>query len=227
MAETSPHTPSEVIDIGSRLELFVDDWLVESMDGLSLQLQHPVPQEVALEFNSPWEGALSSDQVVIKDGDRYRMWYGGRWTRDTKPAPNVIVYPNQCEAYAESDDGIHWSKPSLGICEFDGSKENNILFLSGLESGLGRQVSVFKDGNPAAPDSERYKAIARGFKTDGGASLRGLVSPDGAENGAVVAHGPCRYPRGIAVERCRAGQQVEVRILPGKGSSVSRATHTP
>jgi hypothetical protein len=176
---TKPVTSGEPRDIASRLELFVDDWLIERMDGVSLILHHPVPREVAIWFDRPWEGTCSGLPATIKDGDRYRMWYRGCWSRGAEAAPNRFVYPGQCLGYAESEDGIHWDKPSLGIFEFDGSTDNNVLFFGALESGLAREVCVFKDGNPAAPDSERYKAIGRGFKTDDRASLRGLVSPDG------------------------------------------------
>jgi hypothetical protein len=168
-----------VREIGSRLELFVDDWLIERMDGVSLQMHHPVPQEVALLTDQPWEGNVTGLPVVIKDGERYRMWYRGCYTKGTEPAPDRIVYPDEGFAYAESDDGVHWERPSLGICEFNGSKDNNIVLFGGVDSGTARELCVFKDGNPAAPDSERYKAIGRGFKMDGGASARGLVSPDG------------------------------------------------
>ena len=40
-------------DIGSRLELFVDDWLIESMDGVSLQMHQPAPQEIVLQHDQP------------------------------------------------------------------------------------------------------------------------------------------------------------------------------
>ena len=43
-----------VRNINSRLELFVDDWLIEEMNGVDLQMHPPIPQEIALEFNQPW-----------------------------------------------------------------------------------------------------------------------------------------------------------------------------
>ena len=45
------------IDIGSRLELFVDDFLVENIAGkVGLHLHHPEPQEIVLVTDKPWEG---------------------------------------------------------------------------------------------------------------------------------------------------------------------------
>ncbi|MFA7003148.1 MAG: hypothetical protein WC429_03845, partial [Verrucomicrobiia bacterium] len=46
------------LDIGSRRELFVDDALVEKLTGKAeLRLHHPVPQEIAIVHDAPWEGS--------------------------------------------------------------------------------------------------------------------------------------------------------------------------
>ena len=157
----------ELRNINSRLELFVDDWLIEEMNGVSLQMHNPIPQEVVLEFNQPWEGSISYDPVVMKEGDRYRLWYRGCGSEST--------WEDQCTAYAESTDGVHWERPTLGIFEFNGSRDNNIV-LQGTEA---KALCVFKDGNPNTLDSERYKAIGVGPPIDKRATLRGFTSPDG------------------------------------------------
>ena len=36
---------NQVCNIGSRLELFVDDWLIDKMDGVTLGLNNPIPRE--------------------------------------------------------------------------------------------------------------------------------------------------------------------------------------
>jgi len=59
---------------------------------------------------------------VHHDGGRYRMWYQATaepWIRHDSPAVG----------YAESDDGIVWRKPSLGLVEVNGSKANNLCDL--------------------------------------------------------------------------------------------------
>ena len=168
----------QVREIGSKLELFVDDWLIETMKGVELKLHRPVPREVVLEFDRPWEGPLSYAPVYMTEGDRYRLWYrgGGVWDgirADRRPEP--------CTCYAESRDGIHWERPVLGIHEargirgFEPSRDNNIV----IHGSTAKHVCVFKDGNPAAPESERYKAIGLSSGFDPPGTLRGLVSPDG------------------------------------------------
>lgn len=56
--------------------------------------------------------------------------------------------------YAESEDGLVWSKPSLGVTEFMGSRENNVIRLYAHGS------CVFWDPHEA-DCSRRYKMIAR------------------------------------------------------------------
>ena len=68
---------AEPIDISDRLELFVDDYLIESTGNVTHQLQHPVPRETALTFDKPWEGRYCGYVTVIDDGDGYRLYYRG------------------------------------------------------------------------------------------------------------------------------------------------------
>ncbi|MCS7158602.1 MAG: hypothetical protein N0A16_12865 [Blastocatellia bacterium] len=144
--------------IGSRLELFVDAFLIEKMEGVTFKLHPPKPAEIVLRFDKPWEGRTSGYVTVFQDGEIFRMYY--RAQRD-EHAPEFT-------AYAESQDGINWQKPSLGIFEFNGSRENNIVW-----GGEGtHNFAPFRDNNPAVPDSERYKAV-------GGRPLWAFVSTDG------------------------------------------------
>ncbi len=145
-----------ITDIGSRRELFVDYFLVESLNGARLKLQEPKSAGVAIEYDRPWErepaGSRSIYTSVIKDGDIYRMYYRG----------DMAYW-----CYAESTDGINWTKPSLGLVEVDGSTDNNAIV-------RGRPLYPFVDGRSGVPESERYKANS--FEEGG---LVGYVSPDG------------------------------------------------
>ena len=57
-------------------------------------------------------------------------------------------------AYAESRDGVHWQKPSLGLVNFNGSKENNLLLLHAHGTGI-----MLDDAEPD-PD-KRYKMVTK------------------------------------------------------------------
>ena len=74
----------EPIDIGSRLELFVDNHLIDEIKGdIHRQLIKPEPKEVVFETGELWEGNTSGYYTVFQDGDLYRMIYRG-WQHDEK-----------------------------------------------------------------------------------------------------------------------------------------------
>jgi hypothetical protein len=155
-----------VRDIGSNLQLFVDDWLIAKMEGLSLQLHHPIPEEIVITFDKPWEGNSSAYVTVFEDDGIFRMYYRGS-AHD--PKTYEAKHP-EFTCYAESKDGIHWVKPELGLFEFQGSKKNNIVW-----QGIGtHNFTPFKDKNPNCPPEARYKALGLG---EGG--LYAFQSPDG------------------------------------------------
>ena len=167
-------------NIGSRLELFVDRALIESMTGsATLQLHHPQRREVVLRTDAPWEGNASAFQSIFKDGDLYRMYYRGLHYRHSgEPAQALEDHP-WLLCYAESDDGIHWRKPELGLFEFNGSKANNIILTPEFLKTIGADpahTATFKDTNPDCPANERYKIVVVGHKPRG---LYVLASPDG------------------------------------------------
>ncbi|MEO2049826.1 MAG: hypothetical protein ABGX16_24975 [Pirellulales bacterium] len=150
----APAQSNEPIDIGNRLELFVDSYLIDNIQGdIHQELQKPEPQEVVFVTDQPWEGNTSGYYSFFQDGDRYCMIYRG-WQHDLeKKAAHKEV-----TCYAESVDGIHWTKPNLGLFEWNGSKENNIIWL-----GPGtHNFTAFRDHNPAAPSDSRYKAFGGG-----------------------------------------------------------------
>lgn len=171
VAEPVSITPAKPLAIGSRLELFADDYVIDKLEGeASLHLHRPAPQEVVLVTDKPWEGNTSAYYTIFRDGDLYRAYYrGSHWDEVAKKAthPEVVCY-------AESKDGIHWTKPNLGLFEFDGSKQNNIVW-----DGIGTHCfAAFKDTHPDCTADARYKGIARGRPT-GKKGLYVFKSPDG------------------------------------------------
>jgi hypothetical protein len=158
----------EPIDIGSRRELFVDDYLIERLEGAQRVLHHPTSREVSLVRNKPWEGNVSGYTTVFQDDDIYKMYYRGTHTIYTE---GKVTSPHrEVVCYAESQDGIHWLRPELGLIEFDGSKKNNIIW-----DGVGsHNFTPFKDMNPDCKPEEKYKALGSG---EGG--LYAFKSSDG------------------------------------------------
>ena len=164
---------SEPIDIGSRLELMVDEYLIERMTGgAELRLHRPTERERVFVHDTPWEGNRSMYHTIFRGGDLYKMYYRG--SQIDLPDSGGYSIPYNVICYAESKDGIHWRRPELGLIEFEGSKKNNII-LSGV---VALQAFVpFRDGNPDCKPQERYKALSAMSKPVKG--LYAFASPDG------------------------------------------------
>lgn len=109
---------------------------------LSLSLEEPEQAElVSLPrggAGDPDEGRVHLGGTVMKDPvtGKFRMWYLAfpKFTGDLRFGSRV--------AYAESLDGIHWTKPDMGLVEYNGSFHNNLV--SGLP-GNSDVISVILD----------------------------------------------------------------------------------
>lgn len=169
---TTLATAVEPVSIGSRRELFVDHGLIERLEGQAgLTLHHPVPHEVAFVFDRPWEGNASGYPTVIQDGDIYRMYYRGhRYLYDKPPLRQA---QSEAVCYAESKDGMTWTRPDFEFFKWPGARTNNIVWLGGVEA---HNFAPFKDTNPSCLPDQRYKALG-GTIASGG--LMTFKSADG------------------------------------------------
>jgi hypothetical protein len=164
-------TPAvEPIALGSRRELFVDKLLIDQMEDTSLRIHSPREAEVAVKFNQPWEGRFSAYVTVIHDqqAGKYLMYYRGNDGAKDGSA-------GECTCYAESKDGIHWTKPKLGLHEIGGSKDNNVVVAN--MPPYTHNFAPFLDKRPGVPANERYKTLAGLGGKYGG--LCAFVSADG------------------------------------------------
>jgi hypothetical protein len=103
----------------------------------------------------------------IFDEGKYKTWYGVSPCSEPElfsAKDKISPGSNSHIAYAESSDGRTWEKPILGLLEYAGNKNNNIVF-RGDVNGLTRGYSngcVFVD--PSSKD-ERYKMFYRAIVT--------------------------------------------------------------
>ncbi|MBI4660257.1 MAG: hypothetical protein HY735_15575 [Verrucomicrobia bacterium] len=153
--------------MGSRLELFTDDLLIGQLKGCLLKLHEPRSANVALRFDAPWEGAFCGYVTVLQDGDLFRCYYRGNPTAGRDGANTEVT------CYAESRDGIKFTKPALGLFEIQGTRSNNVV-LAG-QAPFSHNFAPFLDTRPGLPIGERFKALA-GTSASG---LLGFVSADG------------------------------------------------
>lgn len=174
--------PAASIDLGTRLELFVDRYLIDTLEGATLRLHTPAPQGRALTFDKPWEGRYCGYMTVILDEGLYRLYYRGR--------PESGADGSNCEVtcYAESTDGATFTRPNLGLFEVDGFRDNNLI-LSGMPP-LSHNFAPFLDTRPGVAPDARFKALA-GIEKSG---LHAFASEDGIhwrklQDGPVLTKG--------------------------------------
>lgn len=148
---------TDPIAIGSRREVFWDDYLIDPLrTTATLRLHQPRAEEVVMVHDEPWEGDGCDYHCIVADEGLYRLYYLGWDTNDPGGEPARPGIPISV-CYAESRDGLHWEKPRLGLCEFAGSRDNNII----LDSATAQfdNFSVFRDPRPECPEEERYKGV--------------------------------------------------------------------
>ena len=115
---------------------------------------------------------------VVRDEGRFKMWY-------VAADPDLATQPHAPHvwrpAYAESKDGVHWTKPELGLVDYRGRRDNNLVCVDPAPvSMINLKVLV----EPEDPDpTRRYKMTAHTWWIDGDkkgrSTLCPLVSADG------------------------------------------------
>lgn len=159
--------------------------------GIRLVAQKAERRGPLLEREKPWEARGLSLSTVLKEDGLYRAW-----------GPCEDAAKMRRVAYYESEDGLTWKRPRLGLAEYEGDRQTNLLELSpGKEGNSLWGWMVFRD--PSAPPSERYKAIKEarfdpetfaryrsrwpndwlptGYRKDFWYGSLGAVSPDGLQ----------------------------------------------
>ena len=147
------------LKIGFEAQLFVDDFLIHSMSKV-VRIDH---QPRKYEGN-PIIVATRANGTIIYDPEakQYRMYY------------------DNGHRVAFSNDGLHWTKPNLGIFLFDGSTENNLIMDYSFRTGLASFIFDPRDKDP----DRRWKAAVYYYDKKENPipvreGLHALFSPDG------------------------------------------------
>ncbi len=212
-------TGSGLAEIGSRTQLFVDDYMIQHLSNAK-QVLNPAqkhPNNPLIVSDRPWEGHYLGLSRVYYDEEEgvFKMWYRSNNDFKVKKGASITDYKWTDEGvvrekvwsaesysfvgnsngdvwltcFATSRDGVIWEKPSLGKVEFNGSTRNNIL---PEES----RVPTFRDPNATDP-AKRYVSLGhrRGSPGNPGFMLDLYHSPDGFnwtpyENNPVIDTSP-------------------------------------
>lgn len=146
----------------SRKHLLLDSRVVQRVEGAELVLGAPKkhPANPLMKADQPWENSLNNlyaNVIFDPDAKLFKMWYGDVLADKDAIAkmdpPRTVHDVGWYELYATSDDGVRWTRPSLGQHAFAGSKANNAVVRDTPN------VGVFRDSNPKCPPDRLYKMI--------------------------------------------------------------------
>jgi len=156
---------AKVEDIGSEKQLWLDERLMdqERSHGVTRRMNPPLRIERVMTPDAPWEALgfiFYSSVVEAKDG--FLLYYG---SYDAEKKKHFCV--------ATSEDGLHWVRPKLGLREFGGSKDNNILAVDAVEA------CVINDADQQKPDLHYRLFYTRHWPDPQRAGVYTATSADG------------------------------------------------
>ncbi len=209
---------------GQRQFLLLDSRVIDKTENAELTLgnikkdgRNPLFIE-----DKPWEmrfDNLYANILYDEEEKVYKCWYSPfiidpGTIKIPKEERNQIKYPanrmgkrEMGVCYAQSKDGIHWDKPNLGILDYDGNKNNNIVIRHTHGAG------VFKDTHSTDP-ARRYKMIfkrekmfvsfsADGLHWDDPIACKDLNVAGDTHNNALWAPDQNNY---VGITRMRGGE---------------------
>ena len=153
-----------MIEITGSKQLFLDDYAIESTKGIIRKLHKPGQNRPVLRAEvEAGQFAVQSRNSPQWNPDK-QLWEWFYWAfYQCEPFGPRAITERRVSCYATSTDLINWDKPSLGLFEWNGSKDNNICFLPESNHvdrwGNGRFLyHCFRDDSDPDPD-RRYKGM--------------------------------------------------------------------
>ena len=171
-------------------QLFIDDQIIEEERGVCRTLNQPAKYGGNPILNPiyPWEGRVTVYGTVTREpGDGlFRLWYQGYGGMGIPPIGSADSGPWKgfdaanllyTIGYATSKDGIFWERSNLGLVEFQGSKDNNLVLRDAAFA------NVIRDEREPDP-SRLYKSLFFEARDPAGTPNMGdgvsvAFSPDG------------------------------------------------
>lgn len=162
----------EVVNISTGRQLFVDDFLIESTS-LTRKFYYPeyYSGNPVLQPDREWEktgtkgaafAAPFSDGVWYDEAEsKYKMWYmagGGSYSVNTAGVT----------CYAESADGINWTKPALSIVagtnivDKGAERDASVVWLDKQETNASKRYKMFQVAGGKGNWKYHYKTSADG-----------------------------------------------------------------
>jgi len=154
------------VPVGQR-QLFMDDDVVAQLENLRRTMHQPLKKGAVIKPDQPWESVLQTRCAPAWDAERelFKIWLVTSNFAAARDAAGTT--------YAESKDGIHWTKPALRQVEYNGSLENNYVTPDPqLRWGGNAILNVVYDPDDKDPQ-RRFKGML------GVNGRQPIISPDG------------------------------------------------
>ena len=146
----------DAADVDQATLLAIDDLSIPLRQNLFLTLHSPErhPENPVLRLGpkgTPDEYRVQFYGSILHHDNKFKMWYVAA---DDEAIKSLWTRPfyGWRPAYAESLDGIHWTRPNLGLVEYNGNKNNNLLLVEPPEA-VGLHLMVLHE--PEDPDPSR------------------------------------------------------------------------
>lgn len=191
---------STVLDIGLGPQLFLDDYIIESMDGLTRAVQSPerLPKPV---LDNKIFGTTQPYMTVLRDPatNRYRIWYNNK----------AAIW------HAESDDGITWRNPRsvwetshcFGASVIDeGPSSPNLKRRYKLANWQASRIREDKPGDDGgmwvafSPDGFQWTGYEKNPVLSTWPGGYGKIVPRGAQDIVDVFYDPLQQHYGVALK---------------------------
>ena len=158
-----------VWNVSNQKQLFIDDRFIAASTNVQLVANPPKLAGPALEPGPPgsWDDAKVTWGQVAEDQGLFKMWAGG-FSAVTLKGDWKEVEVQMRMGYATSKDGIRWTKPKLGLIEWNGSKDNNIVC---------RDLGYIMI-DPKAEKETRYKMLCTGANEIGAKNIYDALHPE-------------------------------------------------
>ena len=138
-------------------EVMFDMAFAQRSNGVRLNMHQLTRKGSILECDQPWEGEHCGYGQILHDGEKYRLYYRGCGGNDGVWKNENGDHGVWCVAY--SYDGKHFERPKLGIYEYNGSRENNIVMMNDPGDRYVDNFAIFMDENPNCAPDAKYKAV--------------------------------------------------------------------
>ena len=126
----SAQLPTEPLDIGHEPQFLFDGHVVDNH--WAIRYKRQAMRRVFHQAKKHGEPVMRSDQPsflwVVRDEQAglFRMHYQANFRNDVADSEKGRKYTTRI-AYAESKDGVEWTRPDLGLFDFHKTKPNNVV----------------------------------------------------------------------------------------------------